>query len=73
MLIGALASAVSGAEGAGFAAAMGFGMFIIVPIFYVIAGFLGTLLACWLYNLVAGWLGGIELEFAVFESETTLR
>lgn len=73
LLIGALASAVSGAEGSGIVAAMGIGMFIIIPIAYVITGFLGTLLACWLYNLAAGWLGGIELELAEFEAETNLQ
>lgn len=35
---------------------------IILPIFYGILGFIFTLIAAALYNLVAGWVGGIEIE-----------
>ena len=42
---------------------VGIGYFIGMPIVYLISGFiLGPLLA-WLYNVVAGWVGGLELEF----------
>ena len=33
---------------------------IAIPIFYVVFGFLFMALAAWLYNIVAGWTGGIE-------------
>lgn len=33
-----------------------------MPLFYLVFGYLGTALACWVYNLVAGWVGGIEYE-----------
>ena len=29
--------------------------------FYVIAGFVMTVVMAWLYNLVAGWVGGVEV------------
>ena len=33
---------------------------LIIPL-YVIAGFLGSMLMAWLYNLIADWVGGIEI------------
>ena len=32
------------------------------PIFYGCLGFLGALIGAWLYNVFAGWVGGIELD-----------
>ena len=37
---------------------------IILPIFYACLGFVGSLLMAALYNLVAGWVGGIEVDVA---------
>lgn len=44
--------------------AFGFGMgfMILIPVVYAVMGFIGTIVACALYNLVAGWVGGIEVE-----------
>lgn len=39
---------------------MGF-MYAFMPILMLVLGFLGTALMCWLYNVVAGWVGGIEV------------
>jgi uncharacterized oligopeptide transporter (OPT) family protein len=36
------------------------GMIIAIPIFYVVFGFLFMALAAWIYNVVAGWTGGVE-------------
>lgn len=36
--------------------------FFLIPIGYAIVGFLTGVLVAALYNLVAGWTGGIELE-----------
>jgi hypothetical protein len=71
-LLGALAGAMSGAGNSQMAAGMGlgFGMMIIFPIFYVVGGFLMTLLACAIYNLVEGWVGGIQLVFEEKDFET---
>jgi hypothetical protein len=35
---------------------------IFLPFFYGITGFLGGLLVAWLYNVVAGWTGGVEIR-----------
>lgn len=37
-------------------------MMIFIPIFYAVIGGLMGMLAAWLYNVVAGWVGGIEFE-----------
>ncbi len=55
----------------------GFGgaLFFILPFFYGIIGFIITAISCLIYNLIAGWTGGIELEFDEFPaspSETVL-
>ncbi len=33
---------------------------VIAPIFYAVFGFIGGVIAAFVYNLVAGWTGGIE-------------
>ncbi|MBW3001886.1 hypothetical protein KY338_01850 [Candidatus Woesearchaeota archaeon] len=46
---------------------LGFGLVIILPIFYGILGFImGAILAA-LYNLFASWFGGIEMKFKVHQ------
>jgi hypothetical protein len=37
------------------------GLFVLAPVFYGVAGFIVTAAACLLYNLVAKWVGGIEI------------
>jgi hypothetical protein len=34
-----------------------------MPIFYAVLGFIAGILAAFFYNVFAGWLGGVELEF----------
>ena len=41
---------------------MGMGFAIVLPLLYAAFGFVGTLIATALYNAVAGWVGGIEVE-----------
>lgn len=36
------------------------GFLLVLPFAYMIFGFIFTVLASWVYNLVAGWVGGIE-------------
>lgn len=36
------------------------GMVIAVPIGYAIGGYIGTVIAAWVYNLVAARVGGVE-------------
>jgi len=38
------------------------GVAIAVPIIYGCIGFIATAIGCAVYNLVAGWVGGIEVE-----------
>ena len=37
---------------------------IFLPIVYAIAGFIAGIITAFVYNLVAGWTGGIELTFS---------
>jgi hypothetical protein len=37
-------------------------LFFLFPIFYAISGFLFTALMAWIYNFVAGWIGGVVYE-----------
>lgn len=39
----------------------GVGM-LLIPIFYAIFGFIFVAIGCWVYNLVAGFVGGIEVD-----------
>jgi hypothetical protein len=49
-----------GTFGAGVVGLLVFGLLIVV--FYAITGWVFTAIACALYNLVAGWVGGIEMQ-----------
>ena len=40
----------------------GAGAIIMLPIFYGVIGFIFSLIGAALYNLVAGWVGGVEVE-----------
>jgi hypothetical protein len=48
--------------GAGMGAIIGVGAIVVFPLLYVCLGFLVTMIGAALYNLVAGWVGGIELD-----------
>jgi hypothetical protein len=39
-------------------------LFVIAPLLYGVLGFLIGAIAAWVYNLVAGRVGGIEIELA---------
>jgi hypothetical protein len=41
---------------------IGFAGLLIFPVLYAIFGFIFVAIGCALYNLVAGWVGGIEFE-----------
>jgi hypothetical protein len=42
---------------------------IILPLLYAFFGFLIGALIAWLYNVVAGWVGGVEIELQPMEAE----
>ena len=41
---------------------VGIGAIILLPIFYGGLGFIVAIIAAWLYNLAAGFVGGIEID-----------
>ncbi|MBS3073887.1 hypothetical protein J4447_00350 [Candidatus Pacearchaeota archaeon] len=43
---------------------LGYWAIIAMPIIYAIAYFVGGAIGIWLYNIVAGWAGGVELHFS---------
>jgi hypothetical protein len=45
-----------------FSTLFGVGSIIFFPIFYGIIGLIGGVLMGFLYNLVAGWVGGVKME-----------
>ena len=40
----------------------GAGAIVILPIFYGVLGFIGGAILAVVYNFIAGWTGGIEIE-----------
>ncbi len=45
-------------------AVFGIGFAIAIPILYGLLGFIMVAIVCALYNVVSGWVGGIELELS---------
>ena len=43
----------------------GIGVAVAMPLLYAAFGFIFTLIGAFIYNLVAGWVGGVELELDV--------
>lgn len=41
---------------------MGLGLVIMTPIIYGVMGFIAGVVGAFFYNIVAGWVGGIEVE-----------
>ncbi len=56
--IGSLVGSKAGMFGAG----LGIFAVIVFPIMYGVIGFIGGLIGAAIYNLVAKWVGGIEIE-----------
>ena len=69
-----LGSVFQGAEfgpAAGFGVLFGVGAVIFLPIFYGLLGFVGGAIMGWLYNIIAQYAGGIEVEFEDERRETS--
>jgi len=69
LIIGAIVSAASmiggalgGSEAGMIAMVFGAAAVILLPLLYGCMGFVGALIGASLFNLAAGWVGGIELE-----------
>jgi hypothetical protein len=61
-IAGRAAAAAGGHSSMPFAA-LGVGFAIFLPIIYGVIGFIAGVVTSALYNLIAGWVGGLELEF----------
>lgn len=61
-LFGAAFGAASGEESAMYGAFFGIGAIVFLPIFYGGMGAVMALIAAWLYNVAAGFIGGIEIR-----------
>ena len=62
LVMGSMAAEM-GEPGAVWGMLFGVGAIIIMPIFYGLIGFIGGAITAFLYNVVAGFAGGIEVEF----------
>ena len=51
-----------GGEGTFMGALFGVSAVIVLPIFYGCMGFVVSLVTAWLYNLVSGMVGGVEID-----------
>ena len=60
-MLGGLAAA-SGGEGGGIMAIGGVMGVILLPILNGIFGFIGGVIQAFVYNLAAGWVGGIRIQ-----------
>lgn len=61
-IAGSALQQAGGQGGSGLAFLGGVGAIVGMPIMYGVVGFIGGLIGAWLYNLVAKWVGGIEIE-----------
>ena len=63
--LASLVGAFAGGENAGIIGSiMGIGAIVVFPLLYGCMGFVATLIGAWLYNLIAGMVGGISIEVA---------
>ena len=51
-------------ESAAFGAFFGAAAIVVLPVFYGVLGFVTTLISAALYNLLAGVVGGVEIDIA---------
>ena len=59
-----LSSAVDSSAGASALFGGGILSLIFLPIFYGIAGLIGGIITAWIYNVVAGYTGGLMIELS---------
>ena len=61
-MAGGFASDDASPFAAGLGAVIGAAAIVVFPLFYGCMGFVATLVGAWLYNVVAGLVGGVEIE-----------
>ncbi len=62
LIFGILGMFITGLRSAGMFGGFGFLGILLLPIVYAIIGFISGAFGAWIYNLVSGWIGGVELE-----------
>lgn len=65
LLFAAMGSMVTSSlspDGAGLFGGLGLAAIIVLPLLYGIIGFIMTIIMAALYNLVAGWVGGLRVD-----------
>ena len=61
-IFGAMIPHKQGGPPAAATAAFGVGFTLMIPVLYGVLGFIAGIISAWIYNLVAKWIGGIEVE-----------
>jgi hypothetical protein len=61
-LISLMGGPFSRSSGSGFGAMFSIAAVLVMPLIYGGLGFIFSLIAAWLYNVLAGVVGGIEIE-----------
>ena len=61
----AMVGATFSPSSSGMGVLFGVGAIIVFPIFYGVIGFLSSLIGAWLYNVLAGMVGGVRIEVEV--------
>jgi hypothetical protein len=62
LLFGGLFSSFGGRESAGFGLGFGVAGIVLFPIFYGVAGLIGAAIYAAIYNIIAGFVGGVKVE-----------
>jgi hypothetical protein len=63
IFFGTIAASRIGRVAPGIGAVSGVALIVIMPVLGLIAGFIAGAVHAFLYNIFAGWVGGINLEF----------
>ncbi len=64
-LLAILGAAIGGGDAALGSIIGGIGAIVIMPLFYGVLGFVGGAIGAFMYNIIAGMVGGISLEIEV--------
>ena len=62
--LGSLAGSEASAGARVLGMGMGLGAIIVMPILYGIFGGIGAAIGAFIYNLAAGWIGGLEVDIS---------
>ena len=62
LIVGIAGVSTNGGPNVGTGMVGGLVLSVVIALFYGLIGWVFTAVACLIYNLVAGWIGGIEVE-----------